>query len=83
MDRDTAHQDSINQTEWANPRNWTGFMGLYGSPRDTRILVPNNTKALGYLPNTAHLGGKLYVAAVLVILLGWPLFAILARILRG
>lgn len=83
MTKETAHQGFINETEWRKPGNWTGFLGLYSSPRDSRTFVPNHTKALGYVPNMAHLAGKLYVAAILLFLLGWPVYSILKRAFGG
>ena len=84
MDRDqnAVNQDAINRREWERPGNWTGWFGTYSSSRDTRIWVPNRTGALGMMPNTGHLGGKLIVGAFLGLVLGGPLVTIIWRAMR-
>jgi uncharacterized membrane protein len=67
MDHDAIDQDAVNRLEWERPGNWTGWLGTYSSARDSRWFVPNRTGALGLMPNTAHLPGKL-VAAIPVLL---------------
>ena len=49
-------QDDINEAEWRNPANWSwrGPLGLYASKRDTRLLVPKATPAMGWTLNCAH-----------------------------
>lgn len=62
-------QDDINEMEWRNPANWTwrGPLGLYASKRDTRLIVPKATPAMGWTLNGAHPGWLYVVIAVAVL----------------
>jgi len=50
------NHELMNQQEWERPENWTGWLGVYRSPRDTRTWVPKRNPALGWTLNFAHRG---------------------------
>jgi uncharacterized membrane protein len=80
--KDGGSQNAINQHEWEQPGNWTGWFGTYSSPRDTRLFVPNRVGG-GMMPNTGHLIGKVLVGAFLLLVIGLPLLAIIWRGIHG
>jgi uncharacterized membrane protein len=49
-------QHDINEAEWRNPANWSwrGPLGMYGSRRDSRVLVPKANPGMGLTLNCAH-----------------------------
>lgn len=55
-------QDDINEAEWRDPANWSwrGPLGIYSSKRDTRLLVPKASPAMGWTLNFAH-PARIYV----------------------
>jgi uncharacterized membrane protein len=56
-----VNQDEIDQAEWENPANWSGFMGLYRSERDSRPWVPKRPgQGPGMAPNMAKPGSKTF-----------------------
>ena len=75
------NQNDINEMEWRNPANWTwrGPLGVYGSRRDTRLVVPKAARWMGWTLNTAHPGIYRVLAVIalvpLVFLLAQRLFA--------
>jgi uncharacterized membrane protein len=74
-------QDDINDAEWRNPANWSwrGPLGLYGSRRDTRLIVPKAVPAMGFTVNFAHPGCTCFLVAItllpLVLIVALRLFA--------
>ena len=59
-----------NQQEWENPDNWAGprwMGGFYSSDNDTRAMVPKRRPGLGWTPNFAHPGGRLFLVALLAL----------------
>jgi uncharacterized membrane protein len=71
-----VRQPEVNEREWHTPGNWHGgWLGIYSSEQDTRLLVPKRRRMLGWTLNFAHPGarfllGLLLVAAILALLLG-------------
>lgn len=64
----TMDQNSIDEQEWANPENWSdSSVGLYFSKRDSRVLVPKRTRALGWTFNLAHPKGAVGFVAVMAV----------------
>ena len=65
-------QQTINETEWANPNNWTGpkWLSVYFSKCDSRIWVPKQPPGLGWTINLGRPGG---VAWLFGVILGLPL----------
>ena len=69
-------QPEINEREWNTPGNWHGgWLGIYSSEQDTRLLVPKRRRFMGWTLNLAHPGarfllGLLLGAAVLALLEG-------------
>jgi uncharacterized membrane protein len=67
-------QKEINTAEWQDENNWRGgWLGIYSSPRDTRIWVPKRNPAYGLTLNLAHRAGQLWLAAML----GFPILIII------
>lgn len=50
------NQNDINEIEWRDPANWTwrGPLGMYGSKRDSRLLVPKAEPWMGLTLNCSH-----------------------------
>jgi uncharacterized membrane protein len=56
-------QDEIDRREWQDPRNWRGgWLGIYHSPRDSRVWVPKRNPAMGWTVNTARTAGLAWTA---------------------
>jgi len=74
------NQETINQSEWENPDNWTGpkWLSVYFSKRDSRVWVPKQMPCLGWTINLGRPGG---LAWLLAIILGLPLLVIGACVL--
>ena len=62
MDR----QQTINQREWDDPSNWTGWLGAYRSKTDTRLWVPKRF-GVGQALNVAHPGARVFLAGMAII----------------
>jgi uncharacterized membrane protein len=75
-------QEQINEQEWNRPENWSGWLGIYRSEHDTRIWVPKRNASAGWTPNLAHRDGRLFLAALFTVPLGFLLLAILLAIFR-
>jgi len=74
-------QDVINQREWDNLANWTGWLGRYSSEVDTRLWVPKRV-GIGQALNFAHPGATVFLAGMCIVplaLLFVLLVALLAR----
>lgn len=73
-------QQEIDQAEWENPGNWTGWKwcSIYFSKRDSRVWVPKEIRWLGWTLNLGRPGG---VAWLLAIVVGAPLIMILGVVL--
>lgn len=72
-------QPEIDEAEWKNPAKWrAGWLGVYVSQQDSRLLVPKKNPAMGFTVNFGHR----YWALVLLLLiaggLGVAFFAVLA-----
>ena len=76
-------QDQIDQTEWENPSNWSGWMGLYHSERDSRFWVPKRPGRIsrGMTPNMAKPGSKtffwgmaIFPATVVLVIISLAIF---------
>jgi serine/threonine protein kinase len=71
-----SNQSAINETEWNNPRNWTGpkWFSVYFSKRDSRAWVPKQIPALGWTVNLGNSRGAFalfaIVAAIFLLLTG-------------
>ena len=74
------NQETINQSEWENPDNWTGpkWLSVYFSKRDSRVWVPKQMPCLGWTINLGRPGG---LAWLLAVILGLPLLVIGAWVL--
>jgi uncharacterized membrane protein len=60
-------QDRLNQEEWERPDNWSGWLGVYRSERDTRPWVPKRNASHGWTPNMAHREGRQFLLAMLIV----------------
>ena len=51
-------QDEVNQAEWENPANWSGWKltSKYSSEKDNRTWVPKQIPSLGKTINLARTG---------------------------
>lgn len=69
-------QPEINEREWNTPGNWHGgWLGIYSSEQDTRLLVPKRRRSMGWTLNLAHPGARFLLgllpgAAILAGLMG-------------
>lgn len=60
-------QREIDHAEWANPANWHGgLLGLYSSPRDSRVWVPKRRPEFGWTLNLAHAAGRWWLLGLTV-----------------
>jgi uncharacterized membrane protein len=75
-------QEFINRQEWERPDNWTGWMCIYRSARDTRIWVPKRNPAMGLTLNFAHRGSWWSLLGLSIIPLGLILLFLLVRLFR-
>ncbi|ODS51861.1 MAG: hypothetical protein ABS36_18995 [Acidobacteria bacterium SCN 69-37] len=55
-------QDEIDRREWENPRNWSGWLGLYSSEDDSRFWVPKRPGRFsrGVTPNMAKPSSRIF-----------------------
>lgn len=54
LEKARQRDETRNQSEWENPRNWSGgVFGIYKSERDTRLWVPKRNPKLGWTVNFA------------------------------
>ncbi|HEX3627908.1 MAG TPA: hypothetical protein VH280_21065 [Verrucomicrobiae bacterium] len=63
-------QDEINEAEWNNPDNWSGY--LYFSKKDNRVWVPKQIGGAGLTINIGQKKGAAYmtwtfVAAIIIV----------------
>lgn len=74
------NQETINETEWKNPANWTGpkWLSVYFSKRDARVWVPMQIPALGWTVNLGQRGGVFWLFAILI---GLPLMVMASCLL--
>jgi uncharacterized membrane protein len=69
-------QRDVNEREWHAPGNWRwGWLGVYSSEQDSRLVVPKRNRIMGWTLNFAHPGarflfGLLLAAALLAALTG-------------
>jgi uncharacterized membrane protein len=72
---------SDNETEWSNPRNWTGpkWLSLYFSKRDSRIWVPKQIPSMGWTVNLGNPRGALILMTIILMIIAF-LIMMLARI---
>jgi uncharacterized membrane protein len=69
-----VQQPEINEREWNTPGNWhAGWLGIYSSEQDTRLLVPKRRRYMGWTLNFAHPGARF----LLVLMLGAAVLALL------
>jgi uncharacterized membrane protein len=80
MNADLAQsEDAINQREWEQPMNWSGWFGAYSSKVDTRLWVPKRPMTgTGFALNFGHPAAKVTFAAMCTVPAGLLLlFALL------
>lgn len=70
-------QESINQTEWDNPDNWSGprWISVYFSKKDSRTFVPKQIKQMGWTINLGKAEGVYWLLGLFVALFVLALFA--------
>ena len=67
-------QRDVNEREWHAPGNWRwGWLGVYSSEQDSRLVVPKRNRIMGWTLNFAHRSSWLWLAVVL----GVPLLMVL------
>jgi uncharacterized membrane protein len=73
-------QEEINQSEWSDPKNWSGprWLKLYISRRDTRTWVPKRHPALGWTINLGNSRGAGWLVGVVI---GAIAFVVLSNII--
>jgi uncharacterized membrane protein len=73
-------EDAINQREWEQPVNWTGWFGAYSSKRDTRLWVPKRPMTgSGMALNLGHPAAKITLATVCMVPAGLLLLFVLLQ----
>ena len=76
-------EDAINQREWEQLANWSGWFGAYYSPRDTRLWVPKRpTIGTGMALNVGHPSAKITMATVCLVPAGLLLLFVLLQIAK-
>lgn len=75
-------QEVINQKEWERLENWTGWLGTYRSAKDSRIVVPKRTVALGWTLNFAHRAAWWSLLGMLTVPFGLVVLVLLWRLFR-
>jgi hypothetical protein len=64
-------QEEINESEWTNPANWSGwFSDIYFSNFDSRWWVRRRKQSMGWTINYANLRAMPYYYASQLFLLG-------------
>jgi uncharacterized membrane protein len=64
-------QRERNEAEWRDPANWYGgWLGIYSSELDTRVLVPKRRPIMGWTLNMAHPLGKVIGLGLLLLIAG-------------
>lgn len=65
-------QRQLNEREWRAPGNWHGgWLAVYSSEQDTRLIVPKRNRLMGWTLNFAHPGARfLFVLALALIVAG-------------
>jgi uncharacterized membrane protein len=81
MDADhVGSEDSINQWEWEQPSNWSGWFGAYSSRRDTRLWVPKRPMTgTGMALNFGHPSARTTFAAMCAVPAGLLLLIVLLQ----
>ena len=77
MTQRLASQEAISDREWADPRNWEGWLGSYRSEADSRTWVPKRNPRLGWTLNFAHATAWWSLAGLLIVPLGLLLLVFL------
>lgn len=73
-------EDAINQHEWEQPVNWSGWFGAYSSRRDTRLWVPKRSMTgTGMALNFGHPSARTTFAAMCVVPAGLLLLFVLVQ----
>ncbi|HEX5109388.1 MAG TPA: hypothetical protein VFV95_13115 [Vicinamibacterales bacterium] len=75
-------QNAINEQEWSNPENWTGWWCIYRSQRDTRIWVPKRNPRMGLTLNFAHRGAYWSLLGLSIVPLSFILLFLLVKFAR-
>ena len=81
MNPDQAEsEDAINQREWEQLANWSGWFGAYYSRRDTRLWVPKRPMmGTGMALNFGHPSAKITMATVCLVPAGLLLLFVLLQ----
>ncbi|HYG25690.1 MAG TPA: DUF5808 domain-containing protein [Caulobacteraceae bacterium] len=57
------------ETEWADPQNWSGrFFAIYFSKRDPRLWVPKRRPGWGWTLNMGHPQAGAWLLGVIVLI---------------
>jgi len=64
----SPEQAAINQSEWSNPRNWTGpkWLSVYFCKRDSRAWVPKQIPAMGWTVNLGNREGAAWLLGIVL-----------------
>ena len=53
------YQSDMNEREWHAPGNWHGgWLGIYSSEQDSRVLVPERNRLMGWTLDFALKGSR-------------------------
>jgi uncharacterized membrane protein len=76
-------QDAINQSEWEQPANWSGWLGAYSSKVDTRLWVPKRPiTGTGQALNFGHPGARVFIVGMSIVPIVLLLLLVLAIVGR-
>ena len=80
---DAESEDAINEYEWKQPVNWSGWFGSYSSRRDTRLWVPKRPMTgSGMALNFGHPSAKTTLAAMCAVPAGLLLLVLLLQLAK-
>jgi len=75
-------QDQINEHEWADPKNWRGWLCVYSTKADNRTWVPKRNPRMGSTLNFARAGAWWSLLGLSIIPLAFVLLFVLLRVTR-
>jgi hypothetical protein len=75
-------QELLNQQEWEQSDNWTGWLGIYRGARDMRLWVPKRNPDHGWTLNFAHRAAWWSLLGLFSVPLGFVVLFLFLRVFR-
>lgn len=64
----SALRERRNRAEWENESNWSlGFLGIYSSSKDARLIVPKRNPMMGWTINFGHRSARWIIVGLALI----------------